>query len=64
MGVTIFTKLDTQQAYHRFCMALGHEFKMAFKTRYGLFEYLIMPFQLTNASAQFQSHMQNIFSDL
>ena len=45
-------------------MALGHEFKTTFNTRYGLFEYLVMPFGLMNAPAQFQSHMQNIFSDL
>ena len=45
-------------------MAMGHEFKIAFKTCYGLFEYLIMPFGLTNAPAQFQANMQTIFSDL
>ena len=45
-------------------MALCHEFKTTFKTRYGLFEYLVMPFRLMNGAAQFQSHMQNIFSDL
>ena len=45
-------------------MTLGHEFKTAFKIRYGLFEYLVMPLRLTNAPTQFQSHMQNIFSDL
>ena len=45
-------------------MASGHEFKTAFKTRYGLFEYLVMPFRLTNAPAQFQAHMQSIFGDL
>ena len=50
---TIFTKLDIQQAYHRIRMALGHEFKMAFKTWYGLFEYLVMPFGLTNALLNF-----------
>lgn len=45
-------------------MAPGHEHKTTFKTRYGLFEDLVMPFELTNAPAQFQSHMQSIFSDL
>jgi len=64
VGAKIFTKLDIRQAYHRVRMALGHEFKTAFKTRYSLFEYLVMLFGLTNAPAQFQSHMQNIFGDL
>jgi len=45
-------------------MAMGHEYKTASKTCYGLFEYLVMPFILTNAPAQFHSHMQHIFVDL
>lgn len=43
---------------------MGHEFKMAFKTRYSLFEYLVMLFGLMNAPAQFQAYMQYIFADL
>ena len=64
VGATIFTKLDVRHAYHRVCMALSHKFKTTFKTQDGLFEYLVMPFRLMNAPAKFQSHLQNIFSDL
>ena len=64
IGAKFFIKLDVRQAYHGVRMALGHEYKTAFKTRYGLFEYLIMPFGLTNALAQFQTHTQCIFHDL
>lgn len=64
LGSKIFTKLDVRQAYHRVRMALGHEYKTAFKTCYDLSEYLVMPFGLTNALAQFRAHMQNIFNNL
>lgn len=45
-------------------MAMSHGYKTAFKTQYGLFEYLVMSFGLMNAPAQFQAHMQTIFREL
>jgi hypothetical protein len=42
----------------------GDEWKTAFKTRYGLFEYLVMPFGLANAPATFQSYIHKAMGSL
>jgi hypothetical protein len=62
--VSIFTKIDLQNAYHLLHIKEGDEWKMAFWTRYGSFEFLIMPFGLTNAPSSFQQFMNTIFGDL
>ncbi|KAF8750946.1 hypothetical protein RHS01_09004 [Rhizoctonia solani] len=60
----IFTKLDLRWGYNNVWIKKGNEWKTAFRTKYGLFEYLVMPFGLTNAPAAFQHFMNNLFRDL
>lgn len=58
-----FTKLDVIAAFHRLRIAQGDEWKTAFRTRYGLFEWLVTPFGLANAPSSFQKYINWVLRD-
>ena len=58
-----FSKFDVRDGYNRLRMAPGEEWKTAFRCRYGLFEYTVMPFGLCNAPGTFQHYMNDTFRE-
>jgi len=63
-GATHITKVDLKSGFCLIRMALGHEKYTAFRTKFELYEYLVMPFRLCNAPATFQREINRILRPL
>ena len=63
-GAQYFSKIDLKDAYYRLRIKAGDEWKTAFRTRYGHYEFMVVPIGLTNSPATFQAYINQALRGL